>query len=287
MSKVPTLYVVATPIGNLGDMSPRAVETLKSVALIAAEDSRVTMKLTAHFGIQVPLTSCHEHNEEGKSKKIIERMLADQIDVALTTDAGTPAISDPGYLLVKTAWEAGITVIPIPGPTAMASALSICGFDTAQFAFYGFLPRQKKELREKLKEIGQGVPIAVIHESPHRVVELMEMIVQVLPEAMVAACCDLTKRYELTLRGSALDVLTAMQSNPNVEKGEYCLVLDLSEVPKAQADDNQTVSLEARILEAMLSGKTLRDAVEMLTSQGVKKNAAYAASLKVKDFLDS
>lgn len=283
---MPTLYIVATPIGNLSDMSPRAVETLKSVGLIAAEDTRVTMKLTAHFGIPTPLTSCHEHNEENKSRKIIEKMLAENIDVALTTDAGTPAISDPGYRLVKAAWEAGMKVLPIPGPTAMASALSICGFDTAEFAFYGFLPRQKKELREKLKEISAGPPVAVVHESPHRVVELMEAVAQALPAARVAVCCDLTKRYELTLRGSVVDVLHAMRQNPNVEKGEYCLVLDLHEVPKAEAVKAPGVSLEARILEAMLNGATLRDAVDMLTSLGEKKNAAYAASLKVKEFLN-
>ncbi len=283
---MPTLYIIATPIGNLGDMSPRAVETLKSVGLIAAEDTRVTMRLTSHFGIHTPLTSCHEHNEENKSKKIVERMLAENIDAALTTDAGTPAISDPGYLLVKAAWEAGIRVIPIPGPTAMASALSICGFDTSEFAFYGFLPRQKKELREKLNQIGHGAPVAVLHESPHRVVELTEAIAEIFPVARVAVCCDLTKRYELTLRGNVLDVLTAMQQNPNVEKGEYCLVLDLHDVPRQEDQKAPPVSLEARILEAMLSGSTLRDAVDMLTSSGVKKNAAYAASLKVKDFLD-
>ena len=283
---MPTLFVVATPIGNLSDMSPRAVETLKSVGLIAAEDTRVTMKLTAHFGIQTPLTSCHEHNEESKSKKIIDKMLAENVDVALTTDAGTPAISDPGYLLVKAAWEAGIKVIPIPGPAAMASALSICGFDTAQFAFYGFLPRQKKELREKLVEIGKGVPVAVLHESPHRVVELMEMIALVLPQAKAAVCCDLTKRYELTLRGPVQEVLAVMQGNPNVEKGEYCLVLDLHDVPKVQASPTYDISLEARIMDAMLSGKTLREAQEALIISGVKKNAAYAASLKVKEFLE-
>ncbi len=283
---MPILYVVATPIGNLTDMSPRAVETLKSVGLIAAEDTRVTMKLTAHFDIHTPLTSCHEHNEENKSRKIIEKMLAENIDVALTTDAGTPAISDPGYLLVKAAWEAGIKVLPIPGPTAMASALSICGFDTAEFAFYGFLPRQKKELREKLKAISIGPPVAVVHESPHRVVELMEAVAEAFPAARVAVCCDLTKRYELTLRGNVLEVLHTMRQNPNVEKGEYCLVLDLHEVPKVETVKAPDVSLEARILEAMLNGATLRDAVDKLTSSGEKKNAAYAASLRVKDFLN-
>lgn len=284
---MPTLYVIATPIGNLGDMSPRAVETLKNVGLIAAEDTRVTMKLTAHFGIHTLLTSCHEHNEESKSRKIIEKMLAENIDVALTTDAGTPAISDPGYLLVKAAWEAGIDVIPVPGPTAMASALSICGFDTAEFAFYGFLPRQKKELREKLAKIGRGAPVAVLHESPHRVLELLEAIAETFPVAMVAVCCDLTKRYELTIRGNVLEVLITMRRNTNVEKGEYCLVLDLHDVPKPEELPTPVISMEARIMETMLNGKTLREAVDMLTASGEKKNAAYAASLRVKEFLNS
>jgi 16S rRNA (cytidine1402-2'-O)-methyltransferase len=283
---MPTLYVIATPIGNLGDMSPRAVETLKNVGLIAAEDTRVTVKLTAHFDIHTPLTSCHEHNEENKSRKIIEKMLVENIDAALATDAGTPAISDPGYLLVKAAWEAGINVLSVPGPTAMASALSICGFDTAEFAFYGFLPRQKKELLKKLTEIGQGVPVAVMHESPHRVVELMEAIAETFPVARVAVCCDLTKRYELTLRGNVMEVLTAMRQNPNVEKGEYCLVLDLHDVPKQEENKTPAISLEARILEAMLNGAALREAVDILTASGEKKNAAYAASLRVKEFLN-
>jgi 16S rRNA (cytidine1402-2'-O)-methyltransferase len=281
------LYVVATPIGNLNDMSPRAVETLKSAALIAAEDTRVTKKLTAHFGIDTPLTSCHEHNEAGKSKWIIEKMLSENIDVALTTDAGTPAISDPGYLLVKAAWEANIPMIPIPGPTAMASALSICGFDTAEFAFYGFLPRQKKELREKLHDMSQGVPVAVVHESPHRVMELMETLALELPQAQVAVCCDLTKHYELTLRGNVVKVLETMRQNPNVEKGEYCLVLDFHQIPKEEAANTPGISLEARILQGMMSGQSLREAVDSLTAAGEKKNAAYAASLKVKAFLDS
>ena len=283
---MPTLYVVATPIGNLGDMSLRAVETLRNVGLIAAEDTRVTMKLTAHFDIHTPLTSCHEHNEENKSRKIIDKMLAENIDVALATDAGTPAISDPGYLLVKAAWEAGINVLSIPGPTAMASALSVCGFDTAEFAFYGFLPRQKKELHKKLMMIGQGVPVAVMHESPHRVLELMEAIAEIFPVARVAVCCDLTKRYELTLRGNVMEVLTKMRQNPNVEKGEYCLVLDIHDVPKQEELKTPAISMEARILEAMLNGAALREAVDILTASGEKKNAAYAASLRVKEFLN-
>ena len=146
-----TLYVVATPIGNLGDMSPRAVETLKNVQLIAAEDTRVTMKLTSHFDIHTPLTSCHRHNEAGKAQEIVSRMLEEGIDVALVTDAGTPGVSDPGMILTRLCAEAGIPVVAVPGPTALAAALSVSGFDVTEFTFYGFLPREKKPLEEKLK----------------------------------------------------------------------------------------------------------------------------------------
>ncbi|MBR6570430.1 MAG: rRNA small subunit methyltransferase 1, partial [Clostridia bacterium] len=143
---MPTLYVVATPIGNLGDMTPRAIETLKTVSLIAAEDTRVTQKLLSAFDIHTPLTSCHEHNERSKAAQIVERMLAENIDVAVTTDAGTPCISDPGSILTAEAIKAGIEVLAVPGPTAMASALSVSGFDMTEFTFFGFLPRQKNEL---------------------------------------------------------------------------------------------------------------------------------------------
>ena len=149
------LYVVATPIGNLGDMSPRAVEVLKSVALIAAEDTRMTMKLTQRFGIETPLTSCHRHNEQGKAEGIVRRMLEEGIDVAVVTDAGTPAISDPGTILVRQVAEAGIEVVAVPGPSAMAAAMSVSGIDVTEFTFLGFLPREKKDLQAALRSARQ------------------------------------------------------------------------------------------------------------------------------------
>ena len=142
---MPTLYVVGTPIGNLSDMTPRAIETLRQVSLIAAEDTRVTRKLTAHFGIDTPLTSCHQHTEVGKGETLTQQMLDEDMDIALTTDAGTPCISDPGYGLVSAAVKRGIPVVAIPGCCAAISALSVSGMDTREFAFYGFLPREKKE----------------------------------------------------------------------------------------------------------------------------------------------
>jgi 16S rRNA (cytidine1402-2'-O)-methyltransferase len=145
-----TLYIVATPIGNLNDMTPRALETLKNVSLIAAEDTRVTRALLNHFGIDTPTVSNHQHNEGHRASSLIERMIEENIDTAVVTDAGTPCISDPGSVFVHEAAAAGIELLAVPGPTAMASALSVSGFDTREFAFYGFLPRAKKELREKL-----------------------------------------------------------------------------------------------------------------------------------------
>lgn len=283
---MPTLYVVGTPIGNLGDMTPRAVEVLRSVALIAAEDTRVTRKLTNHFGIDTPLTSCHQHNEADKGEALAERMLEDGIDLALTTDAGTPCISDPGYGLVQAAVKRGIPVVAIPGCCAAVCALSISGMDTREFAFYGFLPREKKALREKLLAMAAGVPVAVVHESPFRVIELMETVAETLPGTMASVSCDLTKLHELTLRGSAAEVLAALRANPKTEKGEYCLVLDFHgvELPSAPAPAAE-VSLEARLVEAMLQGNKLRQAQAVLVEAGEKKNAVKAAALRLKKLL--
>lgn len=283
---MPTLYVVGTPIGNLGDMTPRAVEMLRSVALIAAEDTRVTRKLTNHFGIDTPLTSCHQHNEADKGEALAERMLEEGIDLALTTDAGTPCISDPGYGLVQAAVKRGIPVVAIPGCCAAVCALSISGMDTREFAFYGFLPREKKALREKLLAMAAGVPVAVVHESPFRVIELMETVAETLPGTMASVSCDLTKLHELTLRGSAAEVLAALRANPKTEKGEYCLVLDFHgvELPSAPAPAAE-VSLEARLVEAMLQGNELRQAQAVLVEAGEKKNAVKAATLRLKKLL--
>ncbi len=279
---MPTLYVVATPIGNLQDMSPRAVETLRRVGLIAAEDTRVTMKLCQVFDIHTPLTSCHQHNEEGKGAWLAEKMLADNLDVAVVTDAGTPCVSDPGFGLVRAAVERGIEVIPVPGCCAAVAALSVCGFDTREFAFYGFLPREKKELREKLLSMAGQCPVAVVHESPYRVTELVSVIAEILPDARISASCDLTKLHEKTIRGTAAEVLEMLRNNPKTEKGEYCLALDFHQVKLEQEKPTADISLEARLTELMLPGLSLRDAQEELISRGEKKNAVKAAGLRLK-----
>lgn len=282
---MPTLYIVATPIGNLSDFSPRGIETLKKVGLIAAEDTRVTMKLLQVFDIHTPLISCHRHNEEDRGPEIIGRMIAEDIDAAVTTDAGTPCVSDPGWAVVRAAVERNIPVLPVPGCCAAVSALSVSGFDTREFAFYGFLPRDKKELREKLLSIARGPAAAVVHESPYRVTELTEAIAQTLPGARVSASCDLTKLHELTVRGTAEEVLAMLRANPKAEKGEYCLVIDLRDVRLPEAGSSAPaadLSEEALLVEAMKAGADLREAQEQVIAQGRRRNAVKAAALNLK-----
>lgn len=279
------LYVVATPIGNLGDMSPRAIEVLKSVALIAAEDTRMTMKLTQRFGIETPLTSCHRHNEQGKAEGIVRRMLEEGIDVAVVTDAGTPAISDPGTILVRQAAEAGIEVVAVPGPSAMAAAMSVSGIDVTEFTFLGFLPREKKDLQAALRSAAQRTQAGIVHESPYRVLDFMRVLADTLPQAYVSVSCDLSKLHELTLRGPVADVLARMQANEKTEKGEYCIVIDFRAVPREEPKAESTLCLEARLLDLLLQGADMRDASRRLVEEGEKKNAVYAAALRLKGML--
>lgn len=279
------LYVVATPIGNLGDMSPRAVEVLKSVALIAAEDTRMTMKLTQRFGIETPLTSCHRHNEQGKAEGIVRRMLEEGIDVAVVTDAGTPAISDPGTILVRQVAEAGIEVVAVPGPSAMAAAMSVSGIDVTEFTFLGFLPREKKDLQAALRSAAQRTQAGIVHESPYRVLDFMRVLADTLPQAYVSVSCDLSKLHELTLRGPVAEVLAHMEANDKTEKGEYCIVIDFRAVPREEPKAESTLCLEARLLDLLLQGADMRDASRRLVEEGEKKNAVYAAALRLKGML--
>jgi len=278
---------VATPIGNLGDMTPRAIETLKNVSLIAAEDTRVTQKLLSAFDIHTPLTSCHEHNERSKAAQIVERMLNEGIDVAVTTDAGTPCISDPGSILTAEAIKAGIEVLAVPGPTAMASALSVSGLDVTEFTFFGFLPRQKNELKEKLLDMARRSKVGVVHESPHRIVDLLQVVQEVLPNTLVSASCDLTKKYEKTIRGTVSSVLADLEANPKAEKGEYCIAFQWAaeDIPQPEAARSE-LSLEAQLFDGLVRGLSMREAVDELVARGERKNAVKAASLNVKNMME-
>ncbi|MBQ3078991.1 MAG: 16S rRNA (cytidine(1402)-2'-O)-methyltransferase [Clostridia bacterium] len=280
------LYVVATPIGNLNDLTPRMSEALSECDLIAAEDTRVTMKLTEKLSIKKPMVSCHRHNEDARANGLIERMLKEELTVCITCDAGTPGISDPGQALVKAAWEAGVPVIPICGPSAAVTALSASGFEATEFAFYGFLPRENKQLNEKLTEILKtGIPVAVMYESPHRVVSLVEHMAEIWPGAVVAVCCDLTKKYEKILRGTPEEVLADMKNNPNVEKGEYCITADLRLV-EAPKEPERALKTEHLILDYLMEGYSLRESADMVMKSGRPRNEVYKARLNIDRLLN-
>ena len=280
------LYVTATPIGNLNDFSPRGIETLKAADLIIAEDTRVTMKLGQVYGFQMKMVSCHRHNETAQADALAERIAAEDLTAALVTDAGTPCISDPGNMVVSACAARGIPVIPVPGCSAGIAAVSISGFDAREFAFYGFLPREKKDLQNKLKEIGRGVRVAVLHESPYRIIALAEAIRDTLPEARLAVCCDLTKLHEKTLYGTPDEILAVLTANEKTEKGEYCVVMDLHGVT---AETEEPVpasgSVAARLADEMDQGLSLREAQEALIRKGEKKNAVKQAALRLKKAL--
>lgn len=276
------LYVVATPIGNLSDMSPRAVDTLRSVQLIAAEDTRHTMKLLNHFDIRTPLISYHQHNERERAAQLVQRMLAEGISLALVTDAGTPAISDPGAILVREASEAGIEVIAIPGPCAAAAALSVSGILNQGYRFLGFPPREKAALQALLEGLKGREETLVFHESPHRVDRLLQAALNCYGDVYGSLSCDLSKLHEQTLRGPLSQLLEAFLGNEKARKGEYVLVMDISGT-QAQAEAAvPAISLEARLVEEMLKGQDLRGAQQALQQAGEKKNALYQAALRLK-----
>lgn len=282
------LYVTATPIGNLQDLSPRGADTLRNADLIIAEDTRVTMKLCQVFGVKAPLISCHRHSEENKAAGLAQKILQEDLKAVLVTDAGTPCISDPGSEVVRECAEAGIDVIPVPGCCAGIAAVSVSGYDAREFAFYGFLPREKKDIRAKLEEIARGAKVAVLHESPFRIIGLTEVIAETLPGAMMTVCCDLTKLHEKTLRGTPESVLRELKANEKTEKGEYCVVLDLHEVSLPEEDTGAAEwPLEAKLIDEMKKGMTLREAQEALAARGEKKNAVKQAALTLKKLMET
>lgn len=271
-----TLYLVATPIGNLGDFSPRAVETLEQADFIAAEDTRVSVKLLNHFGIKKPLVSYHEHNRASAGPAIVERLLAGET-CALVTDAGTPAISDPGEDLVRLCAQADITVQSIPGCCACISALAVSGLSTTRFTFEGFLSANKKERRTRLQEVADEERTMVFHEAPHKLRPTLSDMLDILGDRPVALCREMTKLHEETKRctlGEAVDYY-----RENAPKGEYVLV-----VAGAEPREAVVVTLEdgvAQVLTLKAQGMRLKDAVkEVAQHTGLSKNELYSAALE-------
>ncbi len=216
------LYVVATPIGNLEDLSPRAVKTLQMVDLVASEDTRVTRKLLTRFGIKAPLISLFEHNERKRVSQLTRR-LEEGKSVALVSDAGTPLVSDPGYRLVKEVVDKGFRVVPIPGPSALLAALSVSGLPTDHFTFVGFLPRKQTKRRRELQHLAELSHTLVIYESPRRILKTLRDIDEIMGKRQVVLCRELTKKYEEILRGRPLEILRNLEGG--TIKGEITLVV--------------------------------------------------------------
>ena len=271
-----TLYLVATPIGNLGDFSPRAVETLRQADFIAAEDTRVSVKLLNHFDIKKPLVSYHEHNRAAAGQAIVERLLAGEV-CALVTDAGTPAISDPGEDLVRLCAENGITVQSIPGCCACITALAVSGLPTGRFTFEGFLSANRKERREQLGELLGEVRTMVFHEAPHKLRPTLSDMLEILGDRPIALCRELTKLHEETMRTTLQGAVDYYRDNE--PRGEYVLV-----VGGAARREGPAMTMEegvARVMALREGGMRMKDAVRQVSADtGLNKNELYDAALK-------
>lgn len=217
------LYVVATPIGNLADISPRAIETLKSVDLVLAEDCRTFKKLQTKFGINCQVGSYHDHNELKKYQSVTQS-ISNGTNVALISEAGTPAISDPGYRLINACQEAGINIIPVPGACAAIAALSVCGFEIETFKFLGFLPQKSGKRKAVILEALESKTTSVFYESPHRIIKVLALIAEIAPLCRIFVGRELTKLYEETFRGTANECLQFFSSKDK-QRGEFVVIL--------------------------------------------------------------
>lgn len=264
-----TLYIVATPIGNLADITYRAVETLKNVDLIACEDTRQTRKLLDHYGIDRPLTAYHEHNEAEQSATLLDR-IENGLNLALVSDAGTPLVSDPGYRLARGAVEREIPIIPIPGASAILTSLAASGFPTDDFRFGGFLPRKSGERQRWLTEAAETTSTLIVYEAPHRIIESLHDIEEALGDPLVVIGRELTKLHEEFLRGRASTIRQTLEQRPAI-KGEMTVLIDLK---------SRQMRIETTIVEAVLalekSGVPRMDAIKRVArDRGLPKRDVY------------
>lgn len=275
-----TLYLVPTPIGNLGDISPRAKKTLAEADFIAAEDTRVSLKLLNHLELKKPLVSYYEHNKNESGPRIVERLLAGE-SCALVTDAGSPAISDPGEDLVALCAKAGVCVCAIPGPCAAVTALSVSGLPTGRFCFEGFLSTNKKSRREHLDSLKSERRTMIFYEAPHKLQNTLKDLTDAFgPERRISLCRELTKLHEQILRMTLGEALAYYTEND--PRGEYVLILD-----GAAETSEEALTLEDAVslaLERIASGASKKDAVrEVSRETGFPKNALYDAVLRMQN----
>lgn len=271
------LYVVATPIGNLADMSYRAVEVLKAVDMIAAEDTRHSRPLLNHYGIQTPLLALHEHNEREMAPKLLKRLEQGE-SIALIADAGTPLISDPGFPLVRMARQAGLSVIPVPGPCALIAALSVAGLPTDRFAFEGFPPRTSAARRECFKALLEDPRTLIFYESSHRIMECIKDLKAVFPsERQIAIARELTKIHETIIHTVLAEVDRTLEQAPYGRKGEFVVIL--------QGAPSVTPTLtgeQERLLQILLAECSVKTTVSLAAKiTGLRKKLLYQTALKL------
>lgn len=275
-----TLYVVATPIGNLDDISARMLKTLQNVALIAAEDTRHSARLMQHFGINTPLIACHDHNERDQGLRLVERLLAGE-SIALISDAGTPLISDPGFHLVRAVRAAGVPVVPVPGPCALVAALSAAGLPSDRFVFEGFLPARSSGRRQQLEALREETRTLIFYEAPHRLLEsLRDMHTVFGDERVVVLARELTKTFE-TIKGAPLaDLCAWVEADSNQQRGECVLLVEGWSAPEGE----ESLSTEVlRILQLLLAELPLKRAAALAAEiTGVRKNLLYQEALRLQ-----
>ena len=277
------LYIVATPIGNLDDISLRAIATLEAVDLIAAEDTRHSKYLLNHLGIDTRMISCHEHNEESRCGEILQR-LTDGKDVALISDAGTPLISDPGYRLVCAVRRAGVRVSPIPGANSAIAALSAAGLATTSFHFYGFLSSKKQQRAAQLEALRDQDGTLVLFESSHRIKGLLRQLVQIFADRHCVIAKELTKLHEQFLAGSAADLLLRFDAETALTRGEFVVLIDNS----ASAGHERLESEDIGLLRILLEEVPVKQAVRIAARlSGGKKNDLYQLALRLRDSGDA
>ncbi|MEC7377331.1 MAG: 16S rRNA (cytidine(1402)-2'-O)-methyltransferase [Pseudomonadota bacterium] len=277
-----TLYVVATPIGNLDDLSPRATRTLARVDVVAAEDTRHSGRLLSHLGLHKRLIALHDHNEKDRASALIAELAAGR-DVALISDAGTPLISDPGYVVVREARSAGYPVSPIPGPCALVAALSAAGLPTDRFLFAGFLPAKRSARRSALESLSSETATLVFYESPHRVLDCVQDVAEILgPDREIVLGREITKTFETFYSGAVSAVHKTLEADPHGSRGEFVLM-----IRGAQAKDgsDETAELDAdRLLRTLLPELPVKKVAKIVSElTGLSKNELYQRALALKE----
>ena len=277
------IYLVPTPIGNLGDITLRALEVLKSVDLIAAEDTRQSLKLLNHFNIKKSLISYHKHNEQGKSEELIDRVRNGE-NIAVISDAGTPGISDPGSIVLKKCIENGIDVEVLPGATAFTTAIIYSGLDTSAFIFRGFLPRENKEKKEFVESLKDRRETIIFYESPYRVIDTLTFLKENFGNRNVAVCRELTKLHEEIYRGSLEEAICYF--NNNIPKGEFVLVLQgksLEEIRNENVAKWEDMSIKDHIIYFINQGMSKKDAIKQVSKdRELPKSEVYKHSIEIK-----